>query len=175
MPTLTVLFMTSDSWVSKLIRWFTKGRVSHVAIGMEVMGAPMVLHATVGGVQMWTRARATGGEILVAEYKIIPDITGGVKAGFEHLGDKYDYVGLFGYIFVMIGRLIKQKWKNPLASSHAWVCSEFVAHCDSENKLPEWHKYADSGTDPEDLLDACEASPDFERITAGAIKARKAA
>jgi hypothetical protein len=162
---LTVIFTASDTFVSKAIRYFSGGRVSHVEIGLNIYNTPMVLQSTIGGVQLETRQNAIDSNSLFAEYIIKPNLIDGIKSGFDHLGEHYDYPGLFGYLWVLTGRWLKQKWNNPLASSHAWVCSEFVAHCDINNQLPEWHKYADSGTTPEDLLKACESNPkDFELI-----------
>lgn len=51
----------------------------------------------------------------------------GVQAGLEWLGEPYDYTGLAGMLWVLIGRRFHKKWKNWLAAKgHMW-CSESVA------------------------------------------------
>ena len=162
----TIVFTKSNSWLSKVIRWFTKGRSSHVMIGTRVHGIEMFLHATAGGIKFTPRPRELRGSSLVAEYKVVPYVENGLRRAIEKVGDNYDYVGLVGYaIAIVFWRLLKKKIKNPLASSSSMVCSEFVCHLDRTGKMiPEFASLDPEVTHPEHLLKICESSERFEKI-----------
>jgi hypothetical protein len=140
--------------------------VSHVAIGgLELNGVPVVLHASVGGVQVTPRSSFLYSHTLVSEYafqNVEVDVPGAIVA----LGERYDYVGLFGYVVVAVGRWFGKKLKNPFASPHATVCSEFVFALDRDkSRLPEWSSLVPSSTEPQDLVEIARLhSEHFERV-----------
>lgn len=161
---MTIVFSTSSGWLSTIIKWFTKSRTSHSMIGIEIHGIPALIHATMGGVQITPRKKWFKDSILIAEYRILKDLEDGFKHAFSHLGDHYDYVGLLGYIPVMIGRWFGRKVKNPFASASAVVCSEFVLHLDHDHVIGTWKGLDPERTSPQDLLDICRADPaNFEQ------------
>ncbi|HYV44656.1 MAG TPA: hypothetical protein VFA20_07330 [Myxococcaceae bacterium] len=54
-----------------------------------------------------------------------------IDVGLKHiarryLGSEYDFAGLFGMGWVMFGRFLKRKWKNPWRGSKSVYCSESV-------------------------------------------------
>ena len=160
---MTLIFSTSSGWISGLIRWFTKSRASHVMIGCEVMGVSMLMHCTEGGVQFTPRKKWFGdGNKLVAEYTFKPDVSEGVKHATDLLGERYDYLSIIGFIWVIFWGWLKVKVKNPLASKGAMVCSEFILHVDHKDKIPEWNDLEYETTTPEDLLKACEKKISFD-------------
>jgi len=161
---MTLVFSTSSSWISRIIMWFTRSKASHVMIGLDVYGIPMLLHCTSGGVQVTPRAKWFAENRQVAEYRFKPDITEGIKHAFLMLGEKYDYVSLLGFIPVLFFRWLRIKVKNPLASPSAMVCSEFILHVDHHDQIPEWDVLDYETTTPEDLLVLCEQQKSFQRI-----------
>lgn len=163
---ITLVFTTTNSWLSKLIRFFTKGRSSHVMVGIKVYDQDMFLHCTSGGVQVTPREKWLKGSTLVAEYEIVPDVTSGVKQAFRLLNDNYDYPALLGYAWLLVmWRLFKKKVKNPLASTTSYVCSEFVCHLDLTGAcIKEWSNLDPERTHPEDLLVICENSENFKKV-----------
>lgn len=163
----TICFTTSRSWspVSWLIRKFTGSRVSHVALCVDIYGIPVMLHATMGGVQLTLRNRFEADNHIVEEFRFKPDMTIGVYHTIaQHLGDRFDYVGLLGHAYVsVVWKWLKRKRRNPLASPSALVCSEFVLHVDPTKQIEEWKWLDPERTTPQDLLDCCQLEINFER------------
>lgn len=169
---VTLIFGTTNKLLSRLIRWVTRSRTSHATLGLEINGVPLILEATTGGVRIIPRAKWLIDHILVAEFRPKIDLSHGLRDALTHIGAAYDYVGLFGYFWVLLGRRLGKKLRNPLASERAMVCSEFVMHLDTGEKIPEWKDMDWEATTPEDLLKSCEASTQsFEPCVAVALTA----
>jgi hypothetical protein len=154
-----IVFSTSNAWYSRLIRKCMGSAVSHVMLQFEVFEEPILLHADFGGVQFTPRARFEQHNTIVAEYELLNTIPKeNIAVAIAHLNERYDYVGLLGYAWV----LMLQRWfpnrrpvLNPLASSHAVVCSEFVARFDYHGAVVSTFKGMDpETTTPDDLLKA---------------------
>jgi hypothetical protein len=159
---MTLLFLTSRSWISAVIRWFTEGKASHVAIGMELHGVPILMHADVGGVQVSLRSKVLQGHSIVAEYECLTIPETHIYGAVACLGERYDYVGLFGYALVIAARHIGKRVKNPFASPRAMVCSEFVLSLDRTGEfVPPWAFLDPEQTTPEDLLGICRGRIDL--------------
>jgi hypothetical protein len=156
----TLLFTRCPTLVSRAIRWVTGSATSHVTIGgVELAGADVVLQATTGGVQVTPRAALLAENDLVEEYEVLGPCD--VRRGVLELGERYNYVGLFGYLFVQIARWFGRKIKNPLSDPHAVVCSEFALTLGiaALGDLPP------RDSTPQDLLEACRGRPDaFRRL-----------
>lgn len=165
---ITVLFTTPDHWtfVSWVIKKFTKSEASHAAIGAELYGVPVLLESGMGGVKVTPRDKYfSEGDKLVEEYQFVPDVSTGIKGSVELLGEGYDYVGLIGYgILILAYRWFKKKIKNPLASPKALVCSEFVVRIDDNKMIEEWNDLDPERTTPQDLIEICRTSKNFIRI-----------
>lgn len=124
-------FSTPRSWnpVSALIRAFSESEVSHA---FWIAYSPLfeewvVIEATEVGFRdtpLW-RFRMTNDLQWVV--KPLRDIRQGfVKVAQNHLGDRFDFEGLFGMPFVEAGKALKKPWKNPFRSSTHVFCSEGV-------------------------------------------------
>jgi hypothetical protein len=113
----------------------------------------LVLEASMGGVKAMTRKKWERSNKIVREFKVIPRIS--VAHACEHLGERYDYVGLLGYLPVLLARWVGRKIKNPLAAPGALVCAEFVLHLDHEGLIPEWKGLDPESATPEDVLRTC--------------------
>jgi len=125
-PTLTVVFMADNSLVGRAIRWFTASPVSHVALCAEFAGVRVLVHATVGGVQVTRRSTFLRKHRIVAEFYPKHPNALSLREAVDRIGERYDYAGLFGFLVVLLGRRLGKRIANPLASSHATVCSELV-------------------------------------------------
>jgi len=155
---VTLVFSRGAGPLSRFIMLATRGRASHAMIGLELYGVEILLHATIGGVQATTRAKKFKSCRFVAEYEILQDVSVGVAEALRRLNERFDYVGLLGYIPVLFWRWLGRKIKNPLASPGATVCSEFVMELDSESApIHSWAGRDPERMTPEDLLRICEA------------------
>ena len=165
---ISVCFTAPKKWtlLSWLIKLFTKSKVSHAALCVDVYGTKVLLHSTMGGVQFTHRKKYERNDNIVEEYLIKEDVSSGLNHAInEHLGDNYDYVGLLGYAYLLVlWRWLKIKVKNPMASPTALVCSEFVLHINHEGKISEWNGIDPERTTAQDLLVKCRNSLSFERL-----------
>jgi len=164
---ITIIFTRPKKWslLSWLIKKFTKSQASHMMIGLEMYGVPVVIHSTMGGVQITPRKKQMVNNEILEEYKFIPDVTNGLKHSFDHLGERYDYVGLLGYAIILImWRWFRRKMKNPLASPTALVCSEFVLHVNHDGQIKEWEGLDPERTTPQDLIEICRLNGSFVRV-----------
>ena len=124
-------FITSNSLLSRVIRWMTRETITHVIIDdLQLCGRDVVLEAVGKGVTISDRARTLEG----CEVVDIIDVPTG--AAFkstviynvirDNLGAGYDYTGMLGYLWVMLGRALKQRWHNPLGNAKSYVCVELA-------------------------------------------------
>lgn len=162
---ITVIFSTSKKNIfSALIRLMTKSKVSHCAIGVDLYNIPIVIHAGVGGVHVSTRKKFLKDSNIVYEFKVVPDISDNVRQAISMVGEKYDYVGLLGFIPVLMFRWFGRKVKNPFASASAVICSEFILAVDKDKKINEWSNLDPEASTPDDVLKSCFFSPNFELL-----------
>jgi len=143
----TVLFSTKSGLFPWLIRRFTGSRASHSLIGLEISGVPVVLHATVGGVQITHRKKWERANHVIREFR--PKQRPNLEAAVEMLNTKYDYLALFGFAWaIALWRIFRVKVRNPLASASNVVCSEFLLVLD----IPDWRGLDPTTTTSETLL-----------------------
>jgi hypothetical protein len=167
----SLLFVAADTFVSRAIRFITRSRVSHVAIGgFALESMPVVIHADLGGVQVTPRARFLTKNALVAEYDILPPVN--LSAALERLGERYDFAGLAGYLPVLFWRRLGRAIKNPLAAHNATVCSELVLALDDARAVPEWIDLDPETATPQDLLARCSQGASFRQVP-GTIHEKK--
>lgn len=148
-------FSTGAGLLSRIIRWFSRSSVSHAwLLYYDVdFNRDMVLESTLEGV------RIIPFEVFQKHNKIIkvftPDFSlkvGLAKAG-EILGEQYDFTGLLGMVWVMLGRWLRKKWHNPLDSTKGLFCSEFVANVLRWSGAPSTEFWDPSTMTPENLLE----------------------
>lgn len=144
------------SIVSKIIRWFTKSKASHTWVLFEdtFFGMEMVMESTDTGFRVvpFANFKAEGNDIVALVDPVAP-LDEGVKAAAAWLGESYDFGGLFGSAFVLLGRWLRRKWANPWASAHAMFCSEAVVRVLQAAKYPGSSAFDPEATSPQDLLD----------------------
>lgn len=160
-----MFFHSKHNLISKIIESFENSPISHTGICLKINDEPYVLHSAWAGVQLVPISYLLKSHTIVYEYEVVPDITKELmKVADQHIGDKYDTLGLFGYMAVWLGRKIKLGIHNPLASKSAAVCSRFVIQADVENLIPEFHLVDPEDIMPTDLLDICKNSNNFKLV-----------
>jgi hypothetical protein len=161
---MTLMFFTSDTLISRVIKFFTKGTVTHVAIGgFEIAGIKLCLHSDIKGVRFATRDSLTSNMTLVSEWNILADdVEEQLPTIIKKIGSSYDFGGVFGIGIVQILKWINIKAKNPFHDTNSYFCSELVLGL--SKKVPEWNGLDPVETTPEDLLDICKRSSSFLKV-----------
>ena len=147
-------FSTSKkSWVSRIIRWFTKSKTSHTFLVYydQDWSRDMIMESTEGGYKISPYSKYESEVVAVFTPK--QSIEVGLAKSVDWLGEAYDYTGLIGMMWVEFGRWIKRKWHNPLHSSNAMFCSEAVVRVLQDSNYPGADQFDPTSTDPEMLLE----------------------
>jgi hypothetical protein len=88
-------------------------------------------------------------------YKIfIPksEIDVGLPSCLKWLGTAYDFAGLVGMTWVMLGRLFRRKWRNPFRNRKAQFCSEAVIRVMQAANYSGSKELSPDDSDPGSLL-----------------------
>jgi hypothetical protein len=149
-------FSTTPKILSRFIRWVTKSRVSHSFIIFDWLGKRWVLESGFSGVVIvpWEKFQRDNIIVKVIAPGFVYNMD--LLPAMEELGEKYDYGGLFGTAWVLIGRWLKMKWKNPFNDSKAMFCSELVTKILQKAGHPAVQGLDPATTTPEDLLELLE-------------------
>jgi hypothetical protein len=151
---LFVGFTTNECWISRAIRWFTKSPRSHAYLHFAADSIDIVFEAAWDGFRMaplsdrgmcWTEIEVT---------KFV-NVTKAFATCNGWWMTPYDYRGLFGEAWVMLGRWLGRTWRNPLASPHAMYCSEaalYVLQASWNPPLPPALATDPRSVDPGELL-----------------------
>lgn len=160
---ISIVFTSSDHWISRAIRWLTDGRVSHCFIeySSSTWGGRWAAESAVGGVRKIPIHKAK--KDVFAEYSCDGfEANRAIKGLSDLVGEKYDYAGLFllGGIYLM-WKVFRMRIKHPTISSQSQKCSELVANLFIAAGLPGTEKWNAEEKTPEQLLDYCEAHPTY--------------
>lgn len=124
-------FCTSDWWVSRTIRWFTRASASHAYIvfdGIPEVGEELY-EAAWSGFRMSTRAKLTSGTTRIVQEIPVPLLPAAALAICRSwLETPYDYLGLLGEAWVQVGKYFGRRWANPFAGPHHMFCSEAATY-----------------------------------------------
>ena len=163
---IRVVLTASTMFLSRLIRWATRGRVSHCMLQYpsDLWGGDWVAEATVGGVQIRpaeTRCHHVKDEFLC---KFEPRFA--LHSIRAEIGQPFDYPGLAAFVWViLIGRLLGRKVRWPWRNSKAQFCAEFIWRFFIAAKIPGAEARDPETVTPEDVYDFMEERPDyFERL-----------
>lgn len=152
-----IVFSTGNGFVSRAIRWLTRSKASHVSIVYYDVDfeRDMLMEATGDGFHMVSFEKFKSKNKIVGVYEPKYSLEKGLKVAAEKLGEKYDFGGLFGMLWVLLGRWLRRKWYNPLQSNQALFCSEAVADIFADSAYPSF-ELIPSRTDPQDLIEFLE-------------------
>ncbi len=121
-------FSTTGGLLSRLIRFFTRSRISHciVVYGCGVFAQDMVLEASGHGYRILSWRRWDKANRLIALYRLelpVENIRAGLHLLADRLGDAFDKLSLFGFF---LQRVLGLKGV-PFNSRQKLVCSEALA------------------------------------------------
>jgi hypothetical protein len=85
----------------------------------------MVLEAVPGGFQLVTLSSFDKKHKIVYIIPLDNLKESAIQKATQWLGRRYDYFGVFGTIFVLLGRWLRLKWSNPF-NTKAIFCSEAI-------------------------------------------------
>lgn len=145
--------------ISWLVRKLTGSRASHAwFLYFDAdFDMWMVMEAHELGFRLIPYKRFTDKNTVVGVYHTKSALGDGLKWAAKWLGTAYDFTGLIGMSIVLLGRIFKKRWSNPLQNSLAMFCSEMAVTVLQSSGVA-WAKQVDShGTSPQDLLDLFEA------------------
>lgn len=146
-------FSTTNQLISRIIRWFTKATVSHCFFVFDLFGKGWVLQSDFFGVVILPLEKFQKSNTIIA-LAPIPELgEDDLARAMQELGGAYDFGGLLGGIFPIIGSWFKRKWKNPWENPSALFCSEFIVVSLQEASFPGADQLVASETTPEDLKD----------------------
>jgi len=124
---LSVGFNTTESWISRAIRWFTKSPRSHAYLHFGLDDIDLIFQASAVGFSI-APLRDRGFEYEEIDVTKKVDVPHALQLCQDWWGEPYDFRGLFGEAWVMLGRWLGRTWDNPLASPHTLYCSEAVLY-----------------------------------------------
>jgi hypothetical protein len=144
---ISIGFSTSNSWVSRIVRWFTKSIASHSFIMFDWLGQQWVLASEWDGVKIVPLPTFLAQKNIIVKVFDMPEITmDELKLALDDTGVNYDYSGLFGAMFPIFGTWLRMKWHNPWNDPKAMFCSEFITIWLKQLGYP-----ATSNVDPADV------------------------
>jgi hypothetical protein len=131
MKTLIVGFSYANTFLSKLIKYCTKSKISHCYLRIPIpeYSESVVFHAQLFNTHYQNYAHFTKNSTVVEEITVNLNEDQHRTAELVRIldcGKPYGYGELIGYIWVLIGRKFGKKWKNPLSKSDTYVCVEVV-------------------------------------------------
>ena len=153
---ITIGFSTTNSWISKTIRWCSRSSVSHtyVRVPMRKKGVDLIFQAGIE-VSIESAKRFESENTIVKEFHF--QVTEKKWQEFEQfaydtLGAPYAYGKLIGMLWVLGCRAVGVKVKNPFGDGdHSYICVELVAKMLGLANTEEMT--------PQDLLDYLQTHP----------------
>lgn len=149
---ITVGFSSADTLVSWVIRKVTGSGVSHCFVVHKVLGVECALEAVASGF------RAIPMSVFAEDNRIV-DIVSVDSSSLEEepilgamLGHPYDFIGLFGFLWVMLGRRLGRQWSNPAGGPGKLFCSEAVVRVLAASGVPGASLLDPEQCSPEDVL-----------------------
>ena len=158
---ITIGFSSSSGIISKIIKWFTKGRVSHAyaTYFSNTLQNMFVIEATFWGYRLIPYSKWKKYNNSVGEFECKRDLTDGLRYVSQWLGGTYDFWSAFG---LGAKRWFGKWYRNPLKNPKKLHCSEAVTLLLKNVGLAE--DMDPESTTPEDLYSYCLSSNEFVRI-----------
>jgi hypothetical protein len=158
--TVQIALERGSSWIGRVIRWVTQGRVNHAYFIVQPQN--VVYEATAWGFVRNPLGRRKDTRYVVdILYPYNAEDAGKLDVW---VGRPYDYIELFYNLFLTLAERIKLKLLNPFRSSKALFCSESVVRWLRGIGFPGAWKLDTESTDPEELLAFLQASK-YARVT----------
>jgi hypothetical protein len=160
---ISVGFSNSNTWLSKIIQWFTGSTISHCWLLLDPGTAfygqqKWVLEAVLQGYHLIPYEGYTVGNHLVSLVTLPYPVEDGVIRAMGWLGGSYDVGGLLGEAVVVYERWLERTWRwlkfkirNPLHEQRAMFCSEAIVFVLQVSKYPGADALIAKNTTPQDL------------------------
>lgn len=166
---ITIGFSTTNKLISRIIRWITRGKVSHswVAYDDFTLGLRMVLQAEAWGFEVRPWARWCRENIWVAEFRLINGAQhSALRKRAREIGEKYDYKSaIVAGVISWFRRWVRAKFSfRSHRTPGKLMCSEAVvrflkdAGCQAVRNLDE------ELTSPAELYDIVRCSTEFTAV-----------
>jgi len=155
MGEMQIGFSTTNRFLSKVIRWITRSKVSHTWLLYydDDFDCDMVMEATIEGFRLIPfnafKEKNVAIELFTPKYSL----AAGFKMAGKKLGTKYDVKGLFGAVVPIIGKWFSRKWHNPFRSKKALFCSEAMVGIMKDSNYPGWDLLEPEDINPQGLCD----------------------
>jgi hypothetical protein len=149
---------TPKRWnpLSPILRRIMRTRYSHIWVLLDdaLFDVDMVLGTEKQGFQLIPYDRFLKSNDVIMVYDPDPSyhLDVGLRAVAPLIGEPYDGLGLVGMAWVMFGRWLKRKFRNPLANPKALFCSESVAMVLVKSAVPEAAMLVPERATPEDVV-----------------------
>lgn len=158
MRNICYVYEADDNFIGKAIRWFTNGRVNHVAMtfASDDWEAEWVVEAVPKGTVCRPVRKRRWTHIVTPKYDAVPYL----RAAQDFVDRKYEFKAIFLFaIFILAWRWLRIKCHRPSLSGKAQICSELAAHTvlpvlGPEIENPQW-------VHPEELLSLQEKHSEF--------------
>lgn len=136
---ISVGFSRTNTLISKLIRFFIKGPISHVYIRFydKTLKSPLILHSDFSGVQIDLADKFDIENVAIEEFVIEdPKLDDAIRKNLWHLGKKYSYVKLWNWAWIIIfKRWFVRKVKDPALDPKKLICTDFVLYILQASKI----------------------------------------
>lgn len=161
---ITIGFSTTNKFMSRVIRWVTRGKVSHawIAFHDKCLDMNFVMQAETWGYELRPRERWNGENILVAEYAPKKDYNDSVTWMVKKLGVKYDWFSAF---FSGTRKWVRRLVKGKLRSPRRLMCAEAVVRFLRHGGSITVSNLDVETTSPVELLRAINTSAEFEKVS----------
>jgi hypothetical protein len=143
-------FSTTESWISRLIRWFTNARVSHVFLVYDdpVLQQEMVLDVAFTGYRVlpFNLFKLENDVVEMIEPRV--DLSPGLRVTARWLGKPYDWRA-----FIAFSRWFRSLRHQPAETPKALICTEAVVRALLAAGYPGAEGLDLKGTSPQLLLE----------------------
>ena len=159
---VTIGFSTTNKLLSRIIRWVTRGKVSHAWISFydHCLGMRLVMQAEAWGFEVRPLERWRKENILVSEYGLKHDesLDNSIRWIADSLGTKYDWAAA---LFAGIRRWLGIWIRSGLTSPKKLMCSEAVIRFLEHAGFSAAKGLDPETTPPAKLLEVVSSSDEF--------------
>jgi len=159
---IRIVFTASNKWLARIIRWLSRGRVSHCFIQhtSKVWGGDWATEAT--WPMVLQRPVELARHYVYTEFLCNFDAPYALQKIRGEVGKWYSFDGffLFGW-WLFIKRVFKIKIRHPFHSTNGDLCSELLVKFFKAAYLPGSELMDPDYTTPEVVLKYCEKHPEL--------------
>lgn len=128
---ITIGFSTTNRLISRLIRWVTRGKVSHAWIAFydAALGTRLVMQAEAWGYEVRPWERWLTENNLIAQFRPVRDLDRSLKWIAKSLGSEYDWKSaFFAGLWRWFGVWIRGRFNSPKKLMCAEAVLRFLQH-----------------------------------------------